>query len=197
MTFATKARFSGIIVADLAKWLAGPIDDDAKRDIFELIEAAKRDPSQFRTLRVKWAFYRLRDIAPAIIEREPGSDLRDDLSDAWAFLSAELLKASPDWNEADRQLEAFHAHMKHAVHFDEARDVINTGARVRKPLMRANDDRKRASTDSKNEWQSLAEEKWAQPQHAGKSKRAIAQLIASQIGENADTVRKKISKPTQ
>ncbi|WP_108473181.1 hypothetical protein [Rhodanobacter thiooxydans] len=197
MTFALKARFSGIVVARLAQWLADQPDNDAKRDIFDQIEAAKRDPAHFPALRIKWAYYQLREIAPGIIEREPASDLRDDLRDTWAFLSAEILKASPDWVEAARHLDTFHAHMKHAVHFDDARAVIDTGARVRKPLKRANDDRKRVSVDNQNEWQRLAEEKWAQPQHAGKSARAIAQLIAPLIDEKVDTVRKKISKPAQ
>lgn len=192
MTFASKARFSGIIVADLAKWLAGPIDDDAKHDIFELIEAAKRDPSQFRALRVKWAFYRLRDIAPAIIEREPASDLRDDLSDAWAFLSAEVLKASPDWSEADRHLDAFHAHMKHAVHSEEVRPLVESELHRRQPIADANAASSASAAAKYTQWQARANELRAQPQHALKSRSDIARLIAAATGENAGTIRRKI-----
>ncbi|AGG88767.1 hypothetical protein [Rhodanobacter denitrificans] len=195
MTFASKARFSGIIVADIAKWLAGPIDDDAKRDIFELIEAAKRDPSQFRALRVKWAFYRLRGIVPAIIEREPASDLRDDLSDAWAFLSAEVRKASPDWSEADRHLDTFHAHMKHAVHFDDQRAVIETGTRVRKPFEEANAASSAAAAARYAQWQARATDLWALPQHAHKSAIEIARLIARGTVYKPGTIRTRISKP--
>lgn len=125
MTFASKARFSGIIVADLAKWLADQSDEDAKRDILELIEAAKRDPSQFRALRIKWAFYRLRKIAPGIIERESEGDLRDDLRHEWACLGSQMLTASPDWSAADRHLAAFHEQLKRAVHFEDVRPLID------------------------------------------------------------------------
>lgn len=195
MTFASKARFSGIIVAHLAKWLADQPDGEEKRDIFELIDAAKRDPAEFRPLRIKWAFYRLRAIAPDIIERAR-ADLRDHLGHEWACLTAQVQKASPDWGAADRHLAAFHAHMGHAVHFEDVRPIIKTGAKVRKPFDDANERRRSDSVRRHAKWRALANKLRANPQHAGKSDSEIARLIAAP-GDNVGTIRKAIKRTSK
>lgn len=44
------------------------------------------------------------------------------------------------------------------------------------------------------QWQRMATELWSQKQHADKSTRDIARLIAMQTGDNRDTIRKAIKK---
>lgn len=58
---------------------------------------------------------------------------------------------------------------------------------------KSNEKRKKAANKKHDDWQLLADEKWAQPQHANKSPATIAKLIAKD-DEKPDTIRKVIKK---
>lgn len=71
--------------------------------------------------------------------------------------------------------------------------LAKTGNKVREPFRGANKERKTLSQSQGAEWQSRADAKWSDRQHADKSAAEIARLIA-EPNENPDTIRRKIKK---
>jgi hypothetical protein len=106
---------------------------------------------------------------------------RDDrnLVDPWTPYLTELAASAFDYPSVERTVAS------------ELDPLVKTGAKVRAPFERQNDLRAKEAAAKVVEWQRLADEKWAQPQHAGKSKSAIAELIDR---EHADLIRRRIKK---
>lgn len=74
------------------------------------------------------------------------------------------------------------------------RNAVKTGRKVRRASEVANRNRQASASSARSKWQLLADDIWAQPQHASKSKRAVALLIAKRTGENEDTIRRAIAR---
>lgn len=75
----------------------------------------------------------------------------------------------------------------------EVEPEIVTGVKTRGGAARGNQMRKKTAAELHAEWQVLANEKWADPQHANKGNIAIAKLIA-RPGEKPGTIRNRIKK---
>lgn len=86
-----------------------------------------------------------------------------------------------------------------AAHYAWIADVkaveptLATGERVRRPHRASNMAKKEEAMAREAKWQRLANEQWATNQHADKSAKEIARLIAQPL-EKPDTIRRRIKK---
>jgi hypothetical protein len=115
------------------------------------------------------------------------------LADERLRLEGELDSALSAYREGDWSLAIKTVESTFRACFYAGSPVGRTGRQVLATYEEANKKRALDSAEQTRKWQSLANEKWAQDQHKGKSARAIASLIAED-GENPETIRRKIKK---
>lgn len=116
-----------------------------------------------------------------------------ELPERRSLAKAAAMPPKPNYDALRRHLEWMLLRWKQIRREEYVLPLARTGKKVRDPFKEANLAHADLAESMHATWQDRANKKWAEPQHANKSARAIALLIA-EPGENPDTIRRRIKK---